>query len=121
MYEQANTRLSNCRLILAFTSLLSGCALPVGQADEKTDLRGSWLCGTSHIQYRLHETGVENACMTPKNRGICRDTILAILLSTTAGAASGADRTITLMQLSDVHGHIAPHASIFTDGSADPR
>jgi hypothetical protein len=27
MYEQANTRFSNCRLILAITSLLSGCAV----------------------------------------------------------------------------------------------
>lgn len=27
MYEEANTKLSNCRLILAITSLLSGCAM----------------------------------------------------------------------------------------------
>jgi len=34
--------------------------------------------------------------------------------------AAGAEKTISLMQLSDVHGHIAPHASVLEDGRLDP-
>jgi 2',3'-cyclic-nucleotide 2'-phosphodiesterase (5'-nucleotidase family) len=58
--------------------------------------------------------------MIQKSRGSCRNSIIAILLSVVAASATAADRAITLLQLSDVHGHIAPHASIFTDGTRDP-
>jgi 2',3'-cyclic-nucleotide 2'-phosphodiesterase (5'-nucleotidase family) len=34
--------------------------------------------------------------------------------------AAAADRTITLMELSDVHGHVAPHASVLLDDRPDP-
>ena len=35
-------------------------------------------------------------------------------------AVFAAERTVSLMQLSDVHGHLAPHASILLDGTKDP-
>lgn len=38
-----------------------------------------------------------------------------------AGNSRASSSTITLMQLSDVHGHIAPHAVIFPDGTKDPN
>ena len=34
--------------------------------------------------------------------------------------ATANEQTISLMQLSDVHGHLAPHASILLDGTRDP-
>lgn len=45
--------------------------------------------------------------------------LLACTASTTAIAKN--THTITLMQLSDVHGHIHPHAEIFPDGRMDPE
>ena len=45
-------------------------------------------------------------------RTVCRYLIPCLALSLTASAALAADKTISLMQLSDVHGHIAPHAAI---------
>ena len=49
--------------------------------------------------------------------------LLACAISSTALAKGGPKepRTITLMQLSDVHGHIHPHAEIFPDGRMDPH
>ncbi|MDH5649235.1 MAG: metallophosphoesterase [Gammaproteobacteria bacterium] len=49
--------------------------------------------------------------------------LLSCLLALTVGS-SGAiakDQTVTLMQLQDVHGHIAPHAEIFPDERKDPN
>jgi len=45
---------------------------------------------------------------------------LGIALFLAAGPTGASENTITLMQLSDVHGHIAPHAAIFVDGTKDP-
>ena len=39
----------------------------------------------------------------------------AIVLSVASSQAFAKPKTVTLMQLSDVHGHIAPHAAIFND------
>ena len=46
---------------------------------------------------------------------------LAAALVLSAAAASAAENTISLMQLSDVHGKLAPHAAIFVDGTMDPE
>jgi len=46
--------------------------------------------------------------------------LLALSLAGTAAVASP-NKTITLMQLSDVHGHLQPHAEIFPDGRMDPN
>ena len=43
-----------------------------------------------------------------------------LLLMLASLQVSAEERTISLMQLSDVHGHIAPHASIMSDGRLDP-
>lgn len=48
----------------------------------------------------------------------CRYLIFGLSLSLAAGSVA-ADKTVTLMQLSDVHGHIAPHASILKDDVQD--
>ncbi|MEN8106838.1 MAG: metallophosphoesterase [Pseudomonadota bacterium] len=47
--------------------------------------------------------------------------LLACAVSSTAMAKGNKNKTITLMQLSDVHGHIHPHAEIFPDGRMDPN
>lgn len=38
-----------------------------------------------------------------------------------AGKRGGSDRTVTLMQFQDMHGHLAPHAEIFPDERMDPN
>ncbi|MGI9260631.1 MAG: bifunctional metallophosphatase/5'-nucleotidase [Woeseiaceae bacterium] len=43
--------------------------------------------------------------------------LMLLVVSLQIGAE---EKTVTLMQLSDVHGHIAPHASIMSDGTLDP-
>lgn len=43
-----------------------------------------------------------------------------LLLMAASLNANTEERTISLIQLSDVHGHIAPHASIMRDGRLDP-
>jgi sulfur-oxidizing protein SoxB len=48
-------------------------------------------------------------------------TALGVALLLAAGFAAAGEKTISLMQLSDVHGHIAPHAAIFVDGTRDPE
>jgi len=45
---------------------------------------------------------------------------LAVLL-VTSGAAADAGRTISLLTLSDLHGHLAPHPAVFTDGRVETR
>ena len=57
--------------------------------------------------------------MKLKTHTVCL--ILGLALSLTAGSVTAADRTISLMQLSDVHGHIAPHAAILKDQVLDPN
>ena len=42
--------------------------------------------------------------------------LLASCVTSTAIAAGNMSKTVTLIQLSDVHGHIHPHAEIFPDG-----
>jgi 2',3'-cyclic-nucleotide 2'-phosphodiesterase (5'-nucleotidase family) len=46
--------------------------------------------------------------------------ILSHALILAAGSVGATDKTITLMQLSDVHGHITPHASVLKDDVLDP-
>ena len=43
-----------------------------------------------------------------------------LFIALLAVEASGAEKTISLMQLTDVHGHIAPHATVLEDGRLDP-
>ena len=59
--------------------------------------------------------------MNLKTRTVCRYLILGLLLSLTTGPVVAANKTISLMQLSDVHGHIAPHAAILKDEVPDPN
>jgi 2',3'-cyclic-nucleotide 2'-phosphodiesterase (5'-nucleotidase family) len=49
--------------------------------------------------------------------------LLAYAVSPVAAAKGGPKepRTLTLMQLSDIHGHIHPHAEEFPDGRKDPH
>ena len=49
-------------------------------------------------------------------------TAMAVTFASSQAFAKGPppNRTITLMQLSDVHGHLHPHAEIFPDGRMDP-
>ena len=49
-----------------------------------------------------------------------RPALAALTLSVPISIAHAAEQTISLMQLSDVHGHLAPHASILLDGTRDP-
>jgi len=58
--------------------------------------------------------------MNLKTRTVRCYLIPCLALSLSACSASPADKTISLMQLSDVHGHIAPHASVLQDGALDP-
>jgi 2',3'-cyclic-nucleotide 2'-phosphodiesterase (5'-nucleotidase family) len=46
---------------------------------------------------------------------------LALALSLGSAVAVAKNKTITLMQLQDVHGHIAPHAAILKDEVLDPN
>jgi sulfur-oxidizing protein SoxB len=46
--------------------------------------------------------------------------ILSVASSLVFAKGPRPSRTITLMQLSDVHGHLHPHAEIFPDGRMDP-
>ena len=46
--------------------------------------------------------------------------ILSVASSLVFAKGPRPSRTITLMQLSDVHGHLHPHAEIFPDGRKDP-
>ena len=59
--------------------------------------------------------------MDPRNFSIGRYLIPGLVLSMTALNSFAADQTISLMQLSDVHGHIAPHAVILQDDVLDPN
>jgi len=59
--------------------------------------------------------------MSLKTPTVCRFLILGLALSLTAGPVVAANKTISLMQLSDVHGHIAPHAAILKDEVPDPN
>ena len=52
---------------------------------------------------------------------ICWYLTLGLALSMGAGPAMAKNKTITLMQLQDVHGHIAPHAAILKDEVMDPN
>jgi len=54
-----------------------------------------------------------------KVSGVYRILVIGLALSIPASNVVAADKTISLMQLSDVHGHIAPHAAILTGGQAD--
>jgi 2',3'-cyclic-nucleotide 2'-phosphodiesterase (5'-nucleotidase family) len=45
----------------------------------------------------------------------------AIVLSVASSQALAKEKSVTLIQLSDVHGHIHPHAEIFPDGRMDPH
>ena len=55
----------------------------------------------------------------PIARYACRLLIPGLLLSLSSGNVVAADKTISLMQLSDVHGHMAPHASVLEGGELD--
>lgn len=57
--------------------------------------------------------------MRPKTLAAFRYLIPGLALSLAAGSVIATDTTITLMQLSDVHGHIAPHAAILKDEVLD--
>jgi 2',3'-cyclic-nucleotide 2'-phosphodiesterase (5'-nucleotidase family) len=57
--------------------------------------------------------------MTCKIVSACRHFAASLALLITFNATA-ADRTITLMEVSDVHGHIAPHASVLLDDRPDP-
>ncbi len=46
--------------------------------------------------------------------------VMMISFAGSPALAHSKKKTITLMQLSDVHGHIQPHAEIFPDGRMDP-
>ncbi|MEN8206575.1 MAG: metallophosphoesterase [Pseudomonadota bacterium] len=46
---------------------------------------------------------------------------LSVVSSQTFAKGPPSSNTITLMQLSDVHGHLHPHAEIFPDGRKDPH
>lgn len=59
--------------------------------------------------------------MTRKTQTSCRHLALGLALSISAGPVVAANETITLMQLSDVHGHIVSHASILKDQVRDPQ
>ena len=59
--------------------------------------------------------------MDPRNFSIGRYLIPGLVLSMMALNSFAADQTISLMQLSDVHGHIAPHAVILQDDVLDPN
>jgi 2',3'-cyclic-nucleotide 2'-phosphodiesterase (5'-nucleotidase family) len=50
----------------------------------------------------------------------CRLSIAGLLPLLVIGSTAAAERSISLMQLSDVHGHLAPHASVLESGGADP-
>jgi 2',3'-cyclic-nucleotide 2'-phosphodiesterase (5'-nucleotidase family) len=50
----------------------------------------------------------------------CLYLIAGLALSLLAGTSIAANKTISLMQLTDVHGHITPHAVILQDGVLDP-
>lgn len=58
--------------------------------------------------------------MNLKTLFVSANLIPAIVLSLVAGTGIAAEKTISLMQLSDVHGHIAPHAVIMQDDVPDP-
>ena len=45
--------------------------------------------------------------------------VLTVASSQAFAKKPPSSRTLTLMQLSDVHGHIAPHAAIYPDGTMD--
>jgi sulfur-oxidizing protein SoxB len=58
-----------------------------------------------------------------KTNPVLASCIAGSMLALCAGSspAWAKDKTITLMQLQDVHGHIHPHAEIFPDGRKDPH
>ena len=59
--------------------------------------------------------------MKLRTHTICWYLTLGLALSMGAGPAMAKNKTITLMQLQDVHGHIAPHAAILKGEVMDPN
>jgi len=59
--------------------------------------------------------------MKLKTRTIFWYLTLGLALSISTGPATAKNKTITLMQLQDVHGHIAPHAAILKNEVLDPN
>lgn len=54
-------------------------------------------------------------------RAVAGAAALAAALCMTAPAAAAAETTITLVSLSDLHGHLAPHPAVFADSRIDTR
>jgi len=75
-------------------------------------------------QMTIKQAGGENFMTIYQNRGLTGALLLGLALalgstSTAAKKPPKDPKTLTLMQLSDVHGHIHPHAEIFPDGRKD--